>query len=313
VTGIDAQDLYEIVGTLPNGCSATSYALTTQVGSWFGWPVTTSFDCARGINPNETESTDPGDFYRPVAFAFFKNTSMYSMVFCYSTLVEHDIVARLGFSAQNNGVFRVFDKGVVTSLGFGPNGLNFPNPYNSSRVTGVGDSVKYTLSDAVIQYAGFQGIGAGISTSRQDEILGNSTLTAEYAQTAYLYYQAFVAQSTFVVGTIFQQPATYDVPTYRLVANKPVSHALTVLCGITGVSLLAIFLYHHMGRGDVWLGAEPSGIATVAALLSRSRFPAHVRLHPSDSIEEIQAKLGGLRFKMLPTGGVDMAESDEKA
>jgi len=38
-----------------------------------------------------------------------------------------------------------------------------------------------------------------------------------------------------------------------------------------------------------------------------------VRLHPSDSIEEIQAKLGGLRFKMLPTGGVDMAESNEKA
>ena len=122
VTGIDAQGLYEIVGTFPNGCSATSYALTTQVGTWFGWPVTTAFDCVYGINPNETESTDLGDFYRPVAFAFFKNTSMYSMVFCYSTMVEHDIVAKLGFNAGNNGVFEVIDKSAVASLGFGPNG-----------------------------------------------------------------------------------------------------------------------------------------------------------------------------------------------
>ena len=64
--------------------------------------------------------------------------------------------------------------------------LNFPNSTNDSRVAGVGDSVKYTLSDAVIQWAGFQEIGGGISTSRQDEVLSNSTLAGEYAQTAYV-------------------------------------------------------------------------------------------------------------------------------
>ena len=64
--------------------------------------------------------------------------------------------------------------------------LNFPNSTNDSRVAGVGDSVKYTLSDAIIQFTGFQEVGGGISTSRQDEILGNSTFTAEYAQRAYV-------------------------------------------------------------------------------------------------------------------------------
>ena len=47
---------------------------------------------------------------------------------------------------------------------------------------------------------------------------------------------------------------------------------------------------HHMWRKEVPLCAEPSAIAPVAALLSRSRFPAERRLHPSDDIEEIKRK-----------------------
>jgi hypothetical protein len=119
ITGPDAQNFYEIVGTLPNGCTAKSYAPTTNIGTWFGWGVTTPFECVLGINPNETDSTDPGDFYRPVALSFLKTTSMYSMVFCYSTLEEHDVVATLEFG---QGISNVSDKSVVKSLGYGPNG-----------------------------------------------------------------------------------------------------------------------------------------------------------------------------------------------
>jgi hypothetical protein len=59
--------------------------------------VTTPFACAQGINPNETDGTDPGDLFRPVSFSFLQTTSMYPMVFCCSTLVEHDVVANLEF------------------------------------------------------------------------------------------------------------------------------------------------------------------------------------------------------------------------
>jgi len=63
-----------------------------------------------------------------------------------------------------------------------------------------------------------------------------------------------------------------------------------------------------MWHKEVPLCAEPSAIAPVAALLSMSRFPADIGLHPSDDLEEIKRKLDGLRFKLLPHGrGVDTA------
>jgi hypothetical protein len=122
IRGIDARGFYKIVGTLPNGCSAMSYAPTSSDGTWNGWAVTAPFACVKGINPNETDDTDPGDFFDPVAFSFLKTAFMYSMVFCYSTLTQHDVVAELGLSTGGSGISNVLDKGVVRSLGYGPNG-----------------------------------------------------------------------------------------------------------------------------------------------------------------------------------------------
>lgn len=68
-----------------------------------------------------------------------------------------------------------------------------------------------------------------------------------------------------------------------------------------------------MSRQEIWLGAEPSGIATVAALLSKSKFTTTTGLHPSDSIEQIEKKLDGLYFKLLDDGTVDLANPPEKA
>ena len=83
------------------------------------------------------------------------------------------------------------------------------------------------------------------------------------------------------------------------------AHSLTALCAFTGITLFALFSYHHLRRGDVRLGAEPSGIATFAALVSKSKFLGETDLRPGDSIETIEKKLGGLRFKLLKNGGVD--------
>src|ERR1700733_13507393 len=82
-----------------------------------------------------------------------------------------------------------------------------------------------------------------------------------------------------------------------------VSRGLTVMCGLTGLTLIAVFLYHHMWREKIELSAEPSGIAAVTALVSQSEFPK--LLTPNDDIKTIEEKLGKLRFKILPDGGVD--------
>jgi len=145
-------------------------------------------------------------------------------------------------------------------------------------------------------------------------------------------YQALIAPSTVVIGPEFQQNATYEMPTFRLVAkyvssctpyyqeplthsgptfSEPVAHALTVLCALTGVVLIVLFYYYHMRTKDIRLSAEPSGIATIAALLSRSRFPAAANLQPSDDFETIRDKLQNYRFKLQDDGGIDGVEEEK--
>jgi hypothetical protein len=118
----------------------------------------------------------------------------------------------------------------------------------------------------------------------------------------------------------------YEMPTFRMVAkyvssctpyyrepsrnsgpnfSEPVAHALTVLCALTGVILIVLFYYYHMRTKDIRLSAEPSGIATIAALLSRSRFPTTANLQPSDNFETIRDKLQDYRFKLQDDGGID--------
>jgi hypothetical protein len=91
--------------------------------------------------------------------------------------------------------------------------------------------------------------------------------------------------------------------------SEPVAHSLTVLCGLTGLTLFALFWYHPMRRHKIRLGAEPSGIATVAALLSTSRFPED--LDPSDNFKTIVGKLSKRRFGLLENGGVDYASEEQ--
>ena len=116
--------LYNIIGTLPNGCSATSYAVPQSDGTWYGWAVPAPFECVKGINPKETNPAqeDSEKFHHPVAFSFFKTTSMYSMVFCYSSLVGYNVTASYSFNAPNNGISNIVNTTGPTSFGYGPNG-----------------------------------------------------------------------------------------------------------------------------------------------------------------------------------------------
>ena len=99
----------------------------------------------------------------------------------------------------------------------------------------------------------------------------------------------------------YQQPLTNSEWNF----SKPVAHALTAFCAPTGVILIALFLYYHKRYAQVRLGAEPSGIATIAALLSKSTFPKTADLQPNDSLEIIEDKLSKFRFRLLRTGGIE--------
>lgn len=113
---------YNLVGTLPNNCTAKSWAPSPGNNSWYGWAAYAPLECVKGINPNETIRGDPGEFFYPAILSFYKNESAYSMVVCYSALTEHDTEARLGFGGKTYGINGVIDNGVVRSLGYGPNG-----------------------------------------------------------------------------------------------------------------------------------------------------------------------------------------------
>jgi hypothetical protein len=93
----------------------------------------------------------------------------------------------------------------------------------------------------------------------------------------------------------------YRQPLTHLESNrsKPVAHTITALCGLTGVILILLFTYHHNRRPDIRLGAEPSSLAAVAAILPGSRLAERAGLHSGDSIEDIDQKLEQFRFQLV--------------
>ena len=91
----------------------------------------------------------------------------------------------------------------------------------------------------------------------------------------------------------------------KLRPSEPVAHSLSAMCGLTGVTLFVLFLCYRKWCKDIRLGAPPSRIATIAALLSKSKFAAEKNLLPSDDLQTIEHKLFRLRFKLFENGSID--------
>ena len=122
VTGPDAHGSYDMVGTLPNNCSATA-TFANQTSSLSAAVVLAPFACVNGINTSQLVVADPGVFYHPVAFSLFHNKSDNFMAFCYTPFVEHNVTINAAFS--NNyfvAVNDIKDNGFVRSLGLAPSG-----------------------------------------------------------------------------------------------------------------------------------------------------------------------------------------------
>jgi len=85
------------------------------------------------------------------------------------------------------------------------------------------------------------------------------------------------------LGPAFAQKATINLLAYRLIAKYvlvscitvnlshiwtvgiDLAYALTILCGLTGVTVVLLYSYHCMYRPNIWLGAKTSGITTITA------------------------------------------------
>jgi len=66
--------------------------------------------------------------------------------------------------------------------------LNFGGGTSACDIfTGLGLGIKWALSDAIVQYAGYTGVlGAAISTSLQDRVLSDGNLAVAVAQKVYV-------------------------------------------------------------------------------------------------------------------------------
>ena len=83
--------------------------------------------------------------------------------------------------------------------------------------------------------------------------------------------------------------------------SERVSHALSALCGATGLILLLVFVR----RRAVRLVSEPLGITTTAAMLSLSSPPKKLELSPQTDLKNA---LENIWFILDKDGRVDMVE-----
>ena len=65
--------------------------------------------------------------------------------------------------------------------------LNFPGAKDHPRITGIGDSIRITLADAIVNYAGYKGMpGSDIDKSLQDTVLSDASQVSNRAQRAFV-------------------------------------------------------------------------------------------------------------------------------
>ena len=119
---------------------------------------------------------DPGAQFYALAFFFVKTTSIYSMVFCYSTLVEPNVIATLMFGNETSTVCQMsLIKALPNRWDLAPMGecssrtladvlamfalmpdsrISFGNPNDDGYITGISDAIRFALTDVIMSLAG---------------------------------------------------------------------------------------------------------------------------------------------------------------
>ena len=65
--------------------------------------------------------------------------------------------------------------------------LTFPGFGSDPAILAVGQAIRFTLSGAIVRYAGYQGApGTAFDPSLQDKVLSNPNLVADKVQRAYV-------------------------------------------------------------------------------------------------------------------------------
>ena len=88
------------------------------------------------------------------------------------------------------------------------------------------------------------------------------------------------------------------------------AHALSVVSILCGIICIAVHLYHHRARRNVYLPHHPGDIASAVAMTAHSGFGE--LLYPYDNDSTIAGKLDGLRFRLDRRTSAIMVDSDSR-
>ncbi|VDB84599.1 unnamed protein product [Peniophora sp. CBMAI 1063] len=294
--------------------SGTQYTLTatSSKGCTLG-PATfdpNSANALYGVTPiaNCTEDLQTDREFMPVFFWFYQNQQA-AGVFCAPTLQLFNVTAHA--SLQNGTLTKVDEhsdfarpNNVTGEILHGPvrafNGLFF-NVSQDANVQARATTIASTIPNAIFHQA--QQNTSGVQAVFEDPN-GFLNITTKL----YTKYLALAATSVYFTPTNAELPSTTTRLVDRLVIEALPAHALSVIAIICGLICIAVHLYHHRARRNVYLPHHPGDIASAVAMTAHSGFGE--LLYPYDNDSTIAGKLDGLRFRLDRRTSAIVVESD---
>ncbi|PVG03762.1 hypothetical protein CPB86DRAFT_778862, partial [Serendipita vermifera] len=242
-----------------------------------------------GCNVNGVE---PEDRFKPIMFWFFSpSLPAASMVFCSPVVEIYSVMANISIVdnvLQNVQVLERWD-GVsnVTSgaplNGLALNGMFFGTPADQF-IAARNTVIQSCLPGSIFRLANDK---VGIDSAIRTGLL-------EWTVDRYQQYLAMSAQSNYFMQIDQGAPARFVVYQLRLWLDPYITHIFAGVFAFTAL-LAAIFaVVHARKRRALYLAGPVGTIASAISLTNRSRFGE--QLTPLDTEEDMEKKLGGLKF-----------------
>ncbi|KZV65640.1 hypothetical protein PENSPDRAFT_703321 [Peniophora sp. CONT] len=299
-----------------NTADANNYSLTasSSQGCNLG-PATFNPNSASALygavpvaNCAADSQTDPE--FMPVFFWFYQQNNV-AGVFCMPTLQLFNVTAH---ASLQNGTLTSVDKhsdfaqpnNVTGDILHGPvrafNGLFF-NETTDANVEARAKTIASTMPNAIFSQAKQNDAGVQAVFEDPNGFLNITT-------TLYTKYLALAATSVYFTPSTSELPSKLTRLVDRLIVEPLPAHALSIVSIICGLICIAVHLYHHRARRNVYLPHHPGDIASAVAMTAHSGFGE--LLYPYDNDSTIAGKLDGLRFRLDRRTSAIVVDSDSR-
>ncbi|KAJ7186789.1 hypothetical protein C8R46DRAFT_1058039 [Mycena filopes] len=172
------------------------------------------------------------------------------------------------------------------------------NPFIQARATATKVGVPGAIFRSALQH--FQGL---------QDVFNEPNGFLDLTSTVYTQHLAVAAKSIYFVNQNNTLSAIQNSMVPRLWIDPFPAHILAFMLGASGFLGVFLHLINRRQRRNLFLAAPPGSIAAAVALTSRSGFGE--LLLPYDSIETIEKKLEGLRFRLDKRTGAILADDYE--